>query len=371
MELFYYTTTDTMRFILRQGDIFATNIRYMNDSEEYINGLQEIYQLSQRTSLLKQWIGGRALNNDLLQTIRNTFSVENLEENKQNMEYYSISFCKKNDLLSQWAIYAKESGVSIKMNFDKKTFKFFTKSIEKDNKAEWNLFPHEVYYFTYNSMKDNVEEYNEMAYKILDQLYAENATDQTDWKKEQWRYVSTLVKRYDFYQEEECRLVFEPNQSAYSPCIQYRPDNKVLKPYLDIECDSGWPIWEIMIGPGFNQSVVYDSVKHFLNHTAIKVGINSVVDYAKRVQQYLVPLETELKKCKEYNKLGSQLQQSDWLAHVDMEEAKIFFNQQLRMICKVVCGDAGYTREIRNYFKNNYFTESGVVLTKSSIPYIF
>lgn len=371
MELFYYTTTDTMRFILRQGDIFATNIRYMNDSEEYINGLNEIYQLSQKTSLLKKWISERALDNDLLQTIQNTFSVENLEENKQNMEYYSISFCKKNDLLSQWAIYAKESGVSIKMDFEKDSYKFFTEGIDEDNKAKWSLFPHEVYYFTYNSMKDNKNEYKKMAYKILDQLYAENAKDQTEWKKEQWRYVSTLVKRYDFYQEEECRLVFEPNQSAYSPCIQYRPDKKVLKPYLDIECDGGWPIWEIMIGPGFNQSIVYDSVKHFLNHTAIKVGINSVEEYANRVQQYLAPFDPELKKCKEYIELGSQLQQSDWLAHVDMEEAKIFFSQQLRMIGKVVCRDAGYKEDIKKYFANHCFTESGVVLTKSSIPYIF
>ena len=29
MELYYYTTTDTLRYILENGDIFATNIRYM------------------------------------------------------------------------------------------------------------------------------------------------------------------------------------------------------------------------------------------------------------------------------------------------------------------------------------------------------
>ena len=48
MELFYYTSTDTMSKILMNGNIYATNIRYMNDSEEYINGLKEIYKLAQK-----------------------------------------------------------------------------------------------------------------------------------------------------------------------------------------------------------------------------------------------------------------------------------------------------------------------------------
>lgn len=41
-ELYYYTSTDTMRFILTKGDIFATNLKYMNDGEEYTNGLTEL-----------------------------------------------------------------------------------------------------------------------------------------------------------------------------------------------------------------------------------------------------------------------------------------------------------------------------------------
>ena len=28
MKLYYYTSTDTMRYILGSGDIYATNIRY-------------------------------------------------------------------------------------------------------------------------------------------------------------------------------------------------------------------------------------------------------------------------------------------------------------------------------------------------------
>lgn len=153
MELYYYTSTDTMRYVLTGGNIFATNIRYMNDSQEYINGLKELYNLSQNENLVREWIKQEQLDENLWNKLQNVFTSQNLEENKQEMEYYSISFCKKNDLLSQWAIYAKESGVSIKMNFEEqeRVYNFFTnsddeKSDNKNNddnkkKAEWNLFP--------------------------------------------------------------------------------------------------------------------------------------------------------------------------------------------------------------------------------------
>ena len=373
MELFYYTSTDTLYYVLSKGDIFATNIRYMNDSEEYINGLQELYELAQKKELVTEWIKEKGLNESLLSRIENTFTERNLKENRETMEYYSISFCEKNDILSQWAIYAKESGVSIKMNFEKELYEFSTKSIEKEQLAKWNLLPQKVYYFTYQSMKQDEEQYKRVAYEVLNQLYEESAKDQAEWKNERWRYISTLVKRYDFYQEKEYRLVFEPNETTFPPYIEYRPDKKVLKPYLDIECDRcfGWPIWEVMIGPGFNQQVVYDSVEHLLNNGKLKVGIKNTEDYVKRVKEYLQPNSKDLETCKEYKELIGQIQQSDRSNQITLEEAKIYIVQKLREIRKEVCENNSYSKDIKNYFNKYHFTESGVVITKSSIPYIF
>ena len=41
-RMYYYTSTDTMCKILQKGDMFATNLNYMNDAQEYVNGLKEI-----------------------------------------------------------------------------------------------------------------------------------------------------------------------------------------------------------------------------------------------------------------------------------------------------------------------------------------
>ena len=287
MKLYYYTSTDTMRYILGSGDIYATNIRYMNDSEEYTNGLNEIKLLMLDKKMVQAWITKRGRNDVKISDMKKIFTDKNLKKNRENREFYSISFCEKNDLLSQWAIYAKEAGVSIQMDFEEgKKYNFSTQSCngDEEKKARWSLKPEAVHYFTKKSMEKRA--YNVEADAILDQLYGEENVDLAEDINDRWQYASVYVKRYDFYQEAERRIVFQPKKSVDAPKIMYRQDKNVLKPYLDIECENGWPSQEIMVGPGFNQNVVYDSVVHFLNNAKVKNGMKVPDDYIKKIQNY-------------------------------------------------------------------------------------
>ena len=156
MKLYYYTSTDTMRYILGSGDIYATNIRYMNDSEEYTNGLNEIKLLMLDKKMVQAWITKRGRNDVKISDMKKIFTDKNLKKNRENREFYSISFCEKNDLLSQWAIYAKEAGVSIQMDFEEgKKYNFSTQSCngDEEKKARWSLKPEAVHYFTKKSME--------------------------------------------------------------------------------------------------------------------------------------------------------------------------------------------------------------------------
>lgn len=370
MELYYYTSTDTMRYILEKGDIFATNIRYMNDSEEYINGLEELFRLAKNEDLVNKWKIDKCRNDIRIEDIRRTFTAENLEKCRRIMDYYSISFCQKNDLLSQWAIYAKESGVSIKMNFENDSYHFHTDSNVKGKKSKWELVPEKVLYFTYDSMENARDEYEKQSFLILDKLYAKDSKDPTEGKDEVWRYVSTFVKRYDFYQESESRLVFQPTQTSYFPRVQYREDQKVLKPYLDIVCKDGWPVWEIMIGPGFNQQVVYNSVEHFLNHVEIKAGIRNTADYLKRIKAYWTPYADELKSTEIYNDLQRHITDTGTVK-MCLEDARIIFGEQMQQICSDICKKDKYSEGLKKYIKRHRFINNGIVLSKSSIPFIY
>lgn len=80
MNLYYYTSTDTMRYILGNGDIYATNIRYMNDSEEYTNGLNEIKVLMKNDKLVKKWLKENGRNANNISEIKNVFTDDNLKK---------------------------------------------------------------------------------------------------------------------------------------------------------------------------------------------------------------------------------------------------------------------------------------------------
>lgn len=41
-KMYYYTSTETMQKILQNGNIWATNLAYMNDERKISNGLDEI-----------------------------------------------------------------------------------------------------------------------------------------------------------------------------------------------------------------------------------------------------------------------------------------------------------------------------------------
>lgn len=372
MELYYYTTTQTMQSILSNGDIFATNIRYLNDSEEYLNGVQEIYRLLQDHNLLKKWKKQRdesELNNCDPEVIFNEeFLGKKKEFLEKKFELYSISFCEKNDLLSQWAIYARESGVSIKLNFEGEVYSFCDKKTEcEEICSTWENIPKEVLYFTKESMKK--DDYDKTGIRILDRLFIEkNAKDYMELINITWREVSAFVKRYDFKQEAEYRLLFDPEKTAFYPKIEYRVDNKVLKPYIDVFCENGWPIWEIMIGPGFNQDIVFESVKHFLNNATVKIGVTDTAGYIHRVEGYFNGLpEVQLD---EYIELKEKLEDKKML-ELDLQTAKINFWDLVHRLVNGIAEAGEIDETASQYVRKYYFTKSGVIVTRSSIPYIF
>lgn len=373
MELYYYTTTQTMQYILQNGDIYATNLRYMNDSEEYINGLEEIYKLMHNRAIVEEWEKSRkyTIREEALNEV---FNDETLEQNKRDLDYYSISFCEKNDLLSQWAIYARESGVSIKMNFSKDKYDFAAFSEIEETKGEpqkmWSGIPEKVQYFTYESMKGDNDLYRTRGNEILNKLYkvGEIQEDRDD-KKEQWKYISTFVKRYDFFQEAEYRLVFDLKNALDVPRIDYRNDKNVLKPYIDVYCQEGWPIWEIMVGPGFNQEIVYNSIKSFLDHAKIKNQINGLLDYVERVEEYLKPCENfQNNEFFELQELINEIKNDNAL---DIDNTLIKFCDGIRRMCNSEDLNKEENRKVKQYLQDYYFSRSGIILSKSSIPYIF
>lgn len=188
-DLYYYTTVETMRFILQNGNIYATNLKYMNDSEEYSNGLSEM----------------RKILNEQFPKTQNTIDDRALAELIEgHTEIYSISFSTQRDLLSQWSMYAGESGVSLKMNFNCK-LKYLFYSRKKNDVREYcldSIRPQKVYYITEGAMREKAyctvkqkiatEIQNRYSKITLNDMEDENAI-------KIWQDMTPYVKRYEFF----------------------------------------------------------------------------------------------------------------------------------------------------------------------------
>lgn len=361
MDLYYYTNVETMRYILQDANIFATNLRYMNDAEEYANGvreLREIFNKRRKKELITEEMLQRLLDNEVTS--------------------YSISFSEARDLLSQWSMYAGESGVSLRMCFSgAEKYKAYPDNADEKAKERVELPDtgetskiKKVYYCTKEAMEER--EYEVVADQIWVEANEKQKTgtedgenvDRLDIDDEYptlWKRMAPFVKRAEFKAEAEHRLVFNTAEWEKEFRIDYRNSRNVLKPYLDIECAGGWPINEIVVGPGFNQNVVFQSILHFLNHARLKVPAIKGPQYRERCREYF-------EQC---GNLPAELQkiQNDYTPYFDdnaVDYYNLFLNMRSDML-KSHEADEGFREQLRR----RELTKTGIILSRSRIPYIF
>lgn len=368
MELYYYTNVETMRYILQGANIYATNLGYMNDAEEYANGVREL-----------RYIFNEKRNKELIteEMLREVLGKE--------ITGYSISFSEARDLLSQWSMYAGESGVSLKMCFSgtEKYRAYPDGDGLQDGEREELPNPGEklgiqkVYYCTKAAM--GKAEYTRIADEIWNEIWSEvtkrqeqakqyetkakieHVTDIDDEYSTLWRRMAPFVKRAEFKAEAEHRLVFNVAEWEQTFRIDYRNSQNVLKPYLDIECADGWPIHEVVVGPGFNQNVVFQSIRHFLNHARLTVPKLDGLQYRERCEEYFRlcgDMPEDLRKIWDRNKSYFEDKMVNYYS--------LFMDIRSDMI-KAFKTDGGFREQLRR----RELTRRGIILSCSRIPYIF
>lgn len=350
LDLYYYTTTETMRYILENGDIYATHMSYMNDSEEYKNGLRE----------LKNLVNQRLKNQSNEDAVKGIEKIQSEEIQFEEMpDSFSISFSTNKDLLSQWSMYAKESGVSLHMQFQRDEI-YEAPDSEKNIKSKIGILsPEKVFYYTEHAMRDESIKNkiaNQIWEKISDELEQDNTKADEELAVQIWRIIkknAPYIKRYEFNAEDEYRLVFAREDWSFQHRIDYRMDKNVLKPYLDVTCQGGWPIKEIIVGPGFNQDIVYKSICHFMENVNLQVKIcdgqqffEACIEFLKRTGMDVEELTNEKDNIKKLN---------------DME---VRFVQWKAVLKRTV-------NDLKKVYENCYLSKQGIIVCKSDIPYLF
>ncbi|WP_329502693.1 DUF2971 domain-containing protein [Klebsiella aerogenes] len=265
MSIFHYTDLHGLLGIVSNNELWATNINFLNDSEESVHGCkcfrntisqasEEIIPENQKPALLK--------------------AIDNYERGKASRydsvekHVYSISFCKGEDKLSQWRGYGNKQGVCIEFDKDE-LIKFvqneFLTCVAKD--------------VVYTSEKNTVE----MSKGLVD-FFNSNEIDLVKIRDSFILIASTynhlakiipFFKNDSFTEEDEFRLVFTPWMNL--PEVHFRVNENGLIPYIILKGTGkeNLPIKSITIGPTKDYSFVEAGVKMLLmNKGYDKVAIN-------------------------------------------------------------------------------------------------
>lgn len=241
-------------------NLFASNIRFMNDSQEYEDGRK----------LFLDKVSKLAINHQ--NTVTN-----------YNADAYIISFCEKGDLLSQWRGYGNESGVSFCFLENNATYKTYTRK-DKAGK-EMDPFP-DVYTKPLPVIYDNDDKtkYFKKLQKLLDPKF-NCAVSHIELLGP---LFIPFCKNSHFFEENEQRLIFytthdlltEPDCTAsfdyvyntfgknVKPALNVtvnRKSSDLIKNYFKYEKVDDPLISRMIVGPGYNQQIIFNMLIHIFD----------------------------------------------------------------------------------------------------------
>ena len=408
--IYHYTSTEVLDKILSNACFRASNIYYLNDAQEYYEGLNRL-----EAEMDAQTVFGRLA----LECIH-----ELKAENRNTWEgLYTISFSSEGDSLQSWITYAKESGVCIEFNKQIMMAKSRDicdsqlKLIQK-TKKDVEIFPVDCTMCIHSISYKKAPKMSQIQ-NVFETYYA-NATEQGGCDcnglddtvlylnkrtiKHILQLLASFCKVEEFYGEREMRLSFFPlsNDEELDDPLQNNVEikyqlqkNGILRPYINIfffrlpERVYGCPITAITVGPSGQQQAIYDSVVHRLTY-----GQNKLWKYSRKELEELLgkhlsgcldDIRKHIKMSGNANDIAHLLKEivnemvERWSVNTDysIESCDIDLN--------VVCIKLGETSKVEKVSERDivvkeladkisleyYLSPEGILVKKSKIPYIF
>lgn len=403
-SLYHYTSTNVLDAIFNTGTFRASNLFYLNDEIEYKMGINTLRRVFAKHDKVREYI--------------DEISVF---DGKSSGGVYSISYSDRPDILQQWITYAKEDGVCIELNgkfiwgngADKlwlgiksekdtnirlKGCCFLRLAYAKPQAGAADKSPQLEADKIRQVFAEAIQEVKGES-TVLDE---ENITklweEESEYAKHFLQLLAAYYKEERFQGEGEIRAAFLPvckTQTCSSKISYFCQKDGVLRPYMDVQFlhwyedrfEEECPIKSIMVGPGGKQQSVFDSIVHRLKHGTVKSWNYDDAELGELLSQYIFGSYSLVEEGND----GVYLALAWLLAWYWCEEKEYKFEikKATRTEVKVVVskdadgvwrkGEKGTfeknRREAGNhadkYMRDNYLSEMGIWVKKSSISYIF
>lgn len=261
-KLYHYTSGDGLMGMILEGKIWCTQIFYLNDREEIINGWRMFFELlnDYDDTFKKSLLQNPNINawNKLLFIQSNNDFIDFSEFPIHDYPYFVFCLSSKGDDLSQWRGYSPDnSGFAIEFDFNENFFKkseFITTKEQDSNKKGVILLKRCIY-----KNKDK----KELLKKILDHYKQNN--------NKTWDVFFEIVSLFFFFKaeafhhEKEYRLLIGLNKKNLDK-IKFRKGKSTLIPYLEINVE--YSIFTgIRLGPTTSRQHSKSSIKMLIKRT--------------------------------------------------------------------------------------------------------
>lgn len=267
-EIYHYTSPNGFKSIIENSKIWFTDSRFLNDIEEQFNISNTIKKILNEPNI--------KLKKDIICVLEKYAKTECLKELFNKKKRFIFSCTKSNDELSLWNYYIKQNNyIGYSIGFSpKKLFKF----LKTNDGNIINL--HKCIY-------DDNEKQNYLIDIINKAEVALNAKAFQNKQKEHVLdflddciYISSIIfKNEKFSNENEIRFIYEKKPlSNTNKNIQYRLNNGIMIPYIEIDIDIKDIISSVTIGPGKQDDIVLQGTKEFLNKNNINLKIEDIKD---------------------------------------------------------------------------------------------
>ena len=394
--IYHYTTTSVLNAVLKTATLRATNVFYLNDYMEYKSGVDHLKKVFSGDDTIMGYLK----------------SIEELNAMSSG-GVYSISFSGDADELHQWITYARECGVCIELD---KTIVWKENSRlrlgektgqEVDCIIKAPCFRKLVYIEKDQDEKEQAEQYKRVFAKYILEQYKNRQLDQElekdeiaecwdEFNEEAKAFLMLLASYYkekSFGEENEIRAVFLPlyeSQHCGAKISYFEHPYGILRPYMEIafynfpilgKQELEIPIRSIRVGPGRDQEKVYYSIIHRLENGESNTWKYTPYELQEKYQTYLDGY------FEENNVNSADLKMAPTFAflkkvikYVDFDI--YYHNNTFKIKCGRNPDPNKYTRFNGNerftdqksflkYQNEKYMTASGIIVTKSSISYIY
>ncbi|WP_176234682.1 DUF2971 domain-containing protein [Mycobacterium simiae] len=271
--LYHYTDAGGLHGILEKETLWATHAGYLNDSQEFVFGIQKaqaaLKQLAQNPPDDMQI--SHASPQEMLTLLKYSMAVDSLSAKlsiatvsvRDNHGPFVTCLSESSDQLSQWRGYGKGGGYSIQFNTQK-----LRESVQGHN-AE-HRFVRMRYERRDNfdpSLRQQLIQYVKDVTSLLPSVPSPSSSADADAKQKIDNVVEPVLasalhnamrqKHWGFREEKECRIV------AFGTAHFHTPQETGLIPRMEITFDPRC-IEGIMIGPGQHMETREASVRSYI-----------------------------------------------------------------------------------------------------------